>query len=273
RVVLGLLVAITIYLMMVSVVARLILTLTYQIQRPEADLAAYTAQSLAGERPEGLLATNLAIASFAVVCCVVMRWVVGMRPIWLASVTGRLRWGYLFACVGAAVVVFAVVQAVLLGLAGATFTPQAQFLTFLVVILLTSPLQAAAEEVFFRGYMLQALGSLTATPWIGILGTSLVFGMAHGSQSPALFVDRFAFGLLAGILVMWTGGLEAGIGIHIVNNILAFGLAGLTSSIAAARQISELGWDRAALDVGTFAAIALVCWLLARRMRVRTTTV
>ncbi|MFX4270982.1 CPBP family intramembrane glutamic endopeptidase [Propionibacteriaceae bacterium Y1685] len=272
RVVLGMLLVIMIYLFLVQAVAGLVLAITHRLFQPDLDFGAYRAEALTGARPEGLLATNLGIASFAVICCVVLRWAIGMRPGWLASVVGRVRWGYLFLSAGAAVVVFSLVQAVMLGLAGAQFTPQPQFLAFVIVIVLTSPLQAAAEEVFFRGYLLQALGSLSGTPWLGIIGSSLLFALAHGTQSPALFVDRFGFGLLAGILVMATGGLEAGIGTHVINNVMAFILAGLTSTIAEVRQISEVGWDRAILDVGTFAVIALVCWLLARRMRLQTTT-
>ena len=44
-------------------------------------------------------------------------------------------------------------------------------------------------------------------------------------QNPPLFFDRFAFGLVAGVLVVLTGGLEAGIAMHVLNNWLAFGLA------------------------------------------------
>ena len=88
-----------------------------------------------------------------------------------------------------------------------------------MVILLTSPLQAAAEEIFFRGYLMQALGSLVAKPWFGVVASALVFALLHGTQNLPLFVDRLAFGLLAGLLVWRTGGLEAGIAAHVVNNV------------------------------------------------------
>jgi hypothetical protein len=74
------------------------------------------------------------------------------------------------------------------------------------VIVLTSPIQAAAEEIFFRGYLLQALGSLVARPWFGVIASSVVFALLHGTQNVPLFVDRLAFGLLAGLLVWRTGG-------------------------------------------------------------------
>ena len=55
---------------------------------------------------------------------------------------------------------------------------------------------------------------------------AILFALAHGlGQSAPIFFDRFAFGLVAGTLVILTGGLEAGIAMHVLNNWLAFGLA------------------------------------------------
>ena len=62
---------------------------------------------------------------------------------------------------------------------------QPGFWGFLMVILLTSPLQAAAEEIFFRGYLMQALGSLVARPWFGVVVSALVFALLHGTAEPA----------------------------------------------------------------------------------------
>ena len=108
---------------------------------------------------------------------------------------------------------------------------------FLVVIMLTSPLQATAEEVFFRGYLMQALGSLVAQPWFGVVVSAVVFALLHGTQNLPLFLDRLGFGLLAAVLVWRTGGLEAGIAAHIINNVFAYVLAGLTTSVAEIRAI------------------------------------
>ena len=101
------------------------------------------------------------------------------------------------------------------------------------MIVLTSPLQAVAEEIFFRGYLLQALGSLVANPWFGVVVSAVMFALLHGMQNPALFVDRLAFGLLAAILVWRTGGLEAGIARARRQQRLAYLLAGLTRTISA----------------------------------------
>jgi len=219
-----------------------------------------------------MLAANLGIAMLIPICWLLMTMVHSVAPRWLSSVQPGLRWRYLLICLGIAVVALngvllissAVTQPLNLGV-------QNGFWGFLIVIVLTSPLQAAAEELFFRGYLMQALGSLVRQPWFGVVVSSVVFALFHGTQNLALFADRLAFGLLAAILVWRTGGLEAGIAAHVVNNVFAYLIAGLTTSIAALRAIREIDWVDAAFDVGGFALFAVLAFLVARQMRLRTT--
>jgi membrane protease YdiL (CAAX protease family) len=138
-----------------------------------------------------------------------------------------------------------------------------------VVIVLTAPFQAAAEEIFFRGYLMQALGSLVAHPAFGVVVSALIFALMHGVQNPALFLNRLGFGLLAGVLVWRTGGLEAGIGAHVVNNVCAYVIAGLTSSIATVRGISSISWLDSGIQLGGFAVFALLALLIARQLKLR----
>ena len=136
--------------------------------------------------------------------------------------------------------------------------------------MLTSPIQAVAEEIFFRGYLLQALGSLVPRPWFGVVVSSVVFALLHGTQNLPLFVDRLAFALLAGLLLWRTGGLEAGIAAHVINNVFAYVIAGLTTSVAALKAIQGIGWVDAAFDVGGFALFAVLAYVLSRLMKLRT---
>ena len=150
-----------------------------------------------------------------------------VRPRWLSSVGPGIRWRYLLGCLAIAAV--ALNGALLLSTMvqePLKFGVQQGFWGFLVVIVLTSPIQAVAEEIFFRGYLMQALGSLVRTPWFGVIVSSVVFALLHGTQNLPLFVDRLAFGLLAAILVWRTGGLEAGIAAHVINNVCAYLIAG-----------------------------------------------
>ncbi|SFC41239.1 hypothetical protein SAMN04487968_106116 [Nocardioides terrae] len=185
--------------------------------------------------PGSLAFLNLALAStipmVMILTYVLHGW---LRPGWLASVVGRIRWGWLLVCLGISVIalVATLLVSALLPAAGDTddmggqlndFTPTT--LAFLLVIVFLTPLQAAGEEYAFRGYLTQAVGGLFRRRWVAVVIPALLFALAHGAQDVPVFFDRFAFGLVAGVLVMATGGLEAGIAMHVLNNFLAFGLA------------------------------------------------
>ena len=94
------------------------------------------------------------------------------------------------------------------------------------MIVVLTPLQAAGEEYVFRGYLTRPSAGSFRSRWVAVVVPAFLFGLAHGlGQSIPVFFDRFAFGLVAGVLVVLTGGLEAGIAMHVLNNWLAFGLA------------------------------------------------
>ena len=90
----------------------------------------------------------------------------------------------------------------------------------------------------------------------------------HGTQNAWLFADRFAFGLLAGWLVIVTGGIEAGVAAHVVNNLFAFGYAVFLGGVSQARGMTAMSWVDAAWDVGGFLTIALAGWWIGSLMRV-----
>ena len=107
---------------------------------------------------------------------------------------------------------------------------------------------------------------------MAIGATATLFAFAHGTQNPPLFLDRFAFGLIAGWLVTRTGGLEAGIALHVLNNFLAFGIALIFGDLGSTLTVSEVSWWNIVLTVtqsGVYTALVL---LLAARMRLHTHT-
>lgn len=274
RALIGIAVALSLYFLLVSVVSQGLVMLSWTITSPTLSYADYSRDALAFRLPAGMLGTNLGIACLIPISFAVIMVVHQVRPRWLGSVRPRLRWSYLFASLGiAAVSLLAVFALSTLAGPGIHFKPQHDFWTFMIIILITSPLQAAGEEYLFRGYLLQAFGSMVKNPWFGLLVSSVVFAAFHGLQNPPLFLDRLAFGILAAILVMKTGGLEASIGAHVINNVYAFGLAGLTSSIAQSRALTSIGWVDALFDVGGFALFAVLAYLAARLTKLRTRTV
>ena len=230
--------------------------------------------------PASLLYLNLTLGSAILVCWLVMRYLHRMRPRWLTSVVPKMRWKLFFIFVGISVVALVaqiVVSLLMPGQQQSDVSGQMNELTrttvlLAVVVLLTTPFQAAGEEYVFRGYLMQAVGSVSRSKWVALLVTSTLFAMAHGVQNFPLFFDRFMFGLIAGWLVIRTGGLEAGIAMHILNNFLAFGYALTFSDLSASLNISEVGWGNIPLTLtqaGVYAALVL---LVARRLDVQRRT-
>ena len=184
--------------------------------------------------PLGLAYLNLVLACAIPLTWLLMRVLHGLRPRWLASVAPRIRWRWFLVCFGLAVLSL-IATVVVSGLvpAGAGDTQMSGQLNdftrttrdFALVLVLLTPLQAAGEEYAFRGYLTQAFGGIFHRPWAAVTGPAVLFALAHGAQSAPVFLDRFAFGVVAGVLVIATGGLEAGIAMHVLNNWLAFGLA------------------------------------------------
>lgn len=99
------------------------------------------------------------------------------------------------------------------------------FLTFLPIALIITPLQAAAEELLFRGYIMQGLGLLGWHPAVPIVGSALLFALAHLTNPemnesayliPLLY---FLLGLFLAIITVKSQGLELAIGVHAANNL------------------------------------------------------
>nr|NLI51187.1 CPBP family intramembrane metalloprotease [Propionibacterium sp.] len=226
------------------------------------------------EHPFGMIAAQLGIAMLIPISLALLRFVHRVRPGYVFSVTGRLRWGPLGVFLGVALVSLNAVLWLTNALLGRTYTlsPQPGLLAFLVAILLTSPLQVAAEEIFFRGYLLLALGSQVPIKWFGIVASAFVFALFHGTQNPWLFGSRFAFGVLAAVLVVYVGGLEAGIAAHVINNVFAFVYAGLTTGIDELKAIREITPVDAVGEIVMYAVFTVIALLVARRLGLETRT-
>lgn len=229
--------------------------------------------------PGALLYLNLTLAGLTLVAIAIVAFIHKLPVARLMSVRPGIRWKFFGVCLGISVIAIAaqfVVAAVLPGdTNGVSGHPDAFSWTtvgFIAVIVFSTPLQAIGEEYAFRGYAMQAFGSLTKSPWFAILLSAALFTAAHGSQNVPLLADRFAFGLLAGYLVLRTGGLEAGIALHILNNLVAFGFALAFGNMTSALHVSDASWWQLPVTVtqnGVY--LVLVLWA-AKRMGISSTS-
>lgn len=231
--------------------------------------------------PLGLAYLNLSLACAIPVAWLLTRVLHGLRPGWLASVAPRIRWRWMLVCFGlafvalfATVVVSAMVPASTddVQMSGELNEFTSTTRDYLLIVLLLTPLQAAGEEYAFRGYLTQAFGNVVGRRWAAVLFPALLFALAHGSQSAPVFFDRFAFGVVAGLAVVLTGGLEAGIAMHVLNNWLAFGFALAFSDMASTLNPTGGSWWSIPVTLTqSLVYLGLVVWV-ARGMRLRETT-
>lgn len=230
--------------------------------------------------PLGLLANNLVLAMI-IPAAVLAVLVVHREPVGiLASVVRRVRWRVLLLLAPLALVLVAVGLGLSLLIPAddngpATHTPSAGTLIgLIVVILVTTPLQSAGEEVGFRGYLNQAVSSWFARPSVGIAAGGVIsavcFALAHGLQNVPLFADRLSFGAVAAWLVWRTGGLEASVALHAANNLISLVLAAVTGQLSDTLNTSTLRWPFALLDVAMMVVYAGVVHVLADRWHVQT---
>ncbi|HEV7932989.1 MAG TPA: CPBP family intramembrane glutamic endopeptidase [Actinomadura sp.] len=221
-------------------------------------------------------------------------WLLQRRPAGsLSSVEGRLRGRWLIACAGLAVAACLLSYVASWGafsVTGAEDTGQAgwagwtAFLPTAAMILLLVPFQAAAEEYVFRGWLLQAIASCTfetrtgrvgrtasvlfRTPWPAIVISALLFAAGHAYKGWAL-LDVFLFGIAAGWLAVRTGGLEASITLHVVNNLGAFMVPAATGELGNALRVTEVPWQAIVGTIVQLVAFAVLVLLSARRRRLR----
>jgi membrane protease YdiL (CAAX protease family) len=269
--------------LLVQAVVLIGLTAFYFAQGLNADQAE---AKLTGDpvTPGFLLAVNLGWALAIPVVWLLQRTLHGLRPGWLASIMPRIRWRWFAVCLGLAVVALVatlVVSLVIPQQAGDDMSGSLNDFTttardYLLVVVLFTPLQAAGEEYVFRGYLTQAVGGFFASPRLSaVLAVgvpSLLFALAHGAQDAPIFFDRFAFGIVAGVLVILTGGLEAGIAMHVLNNWLAFGIALAFGDMNSALNPSGGSWWSIPVTLTQSLVYLGLAVYLARRMGVRTRT-
>lgn len=152
----------------------------------------------------------------------------------LTSVVGRLRWRWLVRCIlpAAAFMVVTIGLGFVVpeswqgetGPGSGTATPGAALAVSIVLIVLLVPFQAAGEEFVFRGFAMQALGSWVRWPVVAIVVPTVGFAFAHDYNVWGK-LDVAALGVSFAYLTWRTGGLEAGLVGHVMNNVVVLILA------------------------------------------------
>ena len=204
----------------------------------------------------------------------IARLITNFKPVGLIhSIAGRMRWSYLGVFLGFGFLIFGLYSVGFAALDGSLTTQNSvhpldsgMFWLYIVLILLIVPFQCYAEELLFRGYLMQTVGRWLKNPAWAIIIPAPIFMVLHGYGLWGL-LSVLTMALIAGFLCWYTGGLEAGIGLHIANNvsIFIFGLLGLADPFDANREAQALDFVQALILQLAFAG--LVCMYTYRQKR------
>ncbi|MEU4562153.1 CPBP family intramembrane glutamic endopeptidase [Actinoplanes sp. NPDC023936] len=237
---------------------------------------------MAGFGALGELASGfLIIAALLPLVLLTARWIERRPAGTLSSVTGRLRWRWLLTCLPIAFLAIVAFLAAGVGVSaltgedldlGDSLVGWGPFATSMLVLLLVVPPQAAAEEYVTRGWLLQSVGAWCRTPWFPIAVQALVFAALHGWGTPWGFADLFIFGAITGWLTVRTGGLEAAIVLHVMNNLLGSTIGAAYGDLGMDETAADMPWQMAAIDLPVLLAYAAVILWLARRRGIATRT-
>lgn len=104
------------------------------------------------------------------------------------------------------------------------FKPSA-FALLVVISLLMVPLQTSAEELFFRGYLMQGLGRIFPKRFLPFIITSVLFGLLHFANpeveklGKVILITYLSTGFFLGAITLLDEGLELALGFHAGNNL------------------------------------------------------
>ena len=157
-----------------------------------------------------------------------------------------------------------------------TGTTPLQWLVWFAPLAVMVLLQSSAEELLFRGYLVQLLARRFRSPFVWAALPSIGFALLHWypdatlAMNVAILITIGAFALSAVFLVVQTGNLGAAIGLHWGNNIIALLLFAPDDELEpialfSTTSLSDPSWTtRDAVNlaaVGIFFSLATV-WLL-----------
>jgi uncharacterized protein len=198
-----------------------------------------------------------------------VRWAGGRTVGSVSSTAGRLRRRWMCSCLPPALVLVGLLVAVTAARDppwdAAAWPGWGTYALLAAGALLVVPLQAAAEEYLTRGWLVQVFAVWTRFRWLAAAPGVLLFVAGHGTTDPWAVADLTVFAVVCCWLTFRTGGLEAAIVLHAVNNVVAVLVLGLQGVPPADYEFPEL----AAVDAlpGILVSVLYAWWIGLRAAR------
>jgi uncharacterized protein len=117
-----------------------------------------------------------------------------------------------------------------------TFDP-VRFFPFALIALILVPIQTSTEELFFRAYVLQGVGSHFRNIWVLSAISGILFMAPHflnpeaGVNFPLMGLFYFSMGAFLAFITLRDGRLELALGVHAANNLFSFIVVNSTTTV------------------------------------------
>ncbi len=222
------------------------------------------------------------VLSFSFVCFIsitilVTRWIHNRPILSLFTANNKLNWKLILVSgsiwSGISLVITLIDHLIHPGVYQLNFNP-GLWLPFAAFAIVLTPIQTTSEEVFFRGFLLQAFGLFTKNKWILILLSGILFAIPHflnpemQSGFWILAVFYFGFGVLLAYLTIQTNSLELALGIHAANNLFTVLIANYKNSAVESPSIFLATTLDPMFNLISFVIGAVIYWFILKWIKV-----
>lgn len=139
-----------------------------------------------------------------------------------------------------------------------------QFVGMFLLCVVFIPIQTAAEEMLFRGYILQGIGRKIKSPYVLSIITAILFTLPHlgnpevASKGLAMSFIYFSIGMLLAHVTLKSNGLELAMGVHCANNLFGSVIVNMSDSALITRPLFFLDkWHLGNALIGQILFLAL----------------
>ena len=119
----------------------------------------------------------------------------------------------------------------------------------IILTVIIAPLQCFAEELVFRGFLMQTVGSWIGVPIVAVIIQAIIFAVLHSYNTMAI-LSIICTAIIFGLIAWYSKGLEITTAMHSANNIIS------AITISAATTITL--WDSAEMIIQMLVIVALI---------------
>ncbi len=148
-----------------------------------------------------------------------------------------------------------------------------RFFIFALAVLLLTPMQTTAEELLFRGYLLQASGHLSRNFWVLALVNGILFMIPHLGNpelaASAILLPLFylSIGAFFAFITLRDNSAELAIGAHAANNLYSALFANYVNSALQTESIFLVTELNAVYALVSFWVMAIIFYFILLRRR------